>query len=194
MLARPIISLLFGGNYSAEIIRNTAPLLSVLSIGTFLMAMLTITSSVLQSYGKQTLPVISMSCGTVVKLILNIVLISQFGIIGAPIATTCSYFVMVALNFIFVIRYSDINASIFKAFLPPLISMICCVPVTLASFMLFAKILPKEALATLLSVLVTAVVYAILLFAAKAFSKEDIMMLPKGKKIYDFLVRKKLMK
>ena len=166
----------------------------MLSFGTFLMAMLTITSAVLQSYGKQHLPVISMTCGTVVKLILNIVLISNFGIIGAPIATAASYFVMVAINFVFVITYSDIDAKIFKAFLPPLIAMLCCVPVTVGSFMLYAELLPREAVATLLSVLTTALVYAFALFATRAFSREDIMMLPKGKKIYAMLVKMKLMR
>ncbi len=194
VLARPIISLIFGGSYPAGIIAQTAPLLSVLSVATFLMAMLTITSSVLQSYGKQNLPVISMSCGTVVKLILNIVLISKFGIIGAPIATAASYFVMVAINFIFVIKYSDINAGIFKAFLPPLLAMVCCVPVTVGAFMLFAKVLPSEALATILAVLVTAVLYLFALFVTRAFTKDDIMMLPKGKGIYNKLVQMKLMK
>ncbi|MBQ9745925.1 MAG: polysaccharide biosynthesis C-terminal domain-containing protein, partial [Clostridia bacterium] len=194
VLARPVISMLFGGSYSAELIEGTAPFLSILSVGTFLMAMLTVSSSVLQSYGKQTLPVISMTCGTVVKLILNIVLISCFGFIGAPIATTASYFAMVALNFIFAIKYTDLSAGIFKAFLPPLIAMVCCVPVTVASFLLFKQIMPAEVLATLLSVFVTAVLYTIALFVARAFSKEDIMMLPKGGKIYAFLVRKKLMK
>jgi O-antigen/teichoic acid export membrane protein len=135
-----------------------------------------------------------MTCGIVVKLILNIVLISSFGFVGAPIATVASYFVMVALNFIFAIKYSDLTASIFKAFLPPLIAMLCCVPVTVASFALFAKMMPREVLATLLSTLVTAVLYTVALFVTRAFSKEDIMMLPKGKKIYNFLVRKKLMK
>ena len=135
-----------------------------------------------------------MTCGTVVKLILNIVLISNFGFIGAPIATTVSYFVMVALNFIFAIKHTDLTAGIFKAFLPPLIAMLCCVPVTVASFMLFKQIMPREVLATLLSVLITAVLYTFALFVTRAFSKEDIMMLPKGKKIYNFLVRKKLMK
>ncbi|MBQ8448797.1 MAG: polysaccharide biosynthesis protein [Clostridia bacterium] len=194
VLARPVISLLFSGSYSAQIIRNTAPFLSILSVGTFLMAMLTVSSSVLQSYGKQNLPVISMTCGTVVKLILNIVLVSGIGFIGAPIATTASYFVMVALNFIFAIKHTDLSARIFKAFLPPLIAMLCCVPATVGSFLLFARILPSERLATVLSVLITAVLYTAALFLTRAFSKEDIMMLPKGKKIYNFLVRKKLMK
>ena len=194
VLSRPIISLLFGRSYSAAVIKNTAPLLSVLSVAIFLMAMLTITSSVLQSYGKQHLPVISMSCGTVVKLILNIVLIANFGIIGAPIATTASYFVMVVLNFAFALKYTDVNTKIFKAFLSPLIAMLCCVPVTVGSFILFARFVSHEAFATLLSVLVTAIIYFFALFITKAFTKDDIMMLPKGKKIYSLLVKIKLMK
>ena len=194
VLARPIISMLYGGSYKAEIIENTAPLLTILSAGTFLMAMLTISSSVLQSYGKQWRPVISMFIGTGVKLALNLVLISRLGIIGAPIATTCSYFVMVALNFVFAIKYSHLTTGIFKAFLPPLIAMVCCVPVTVGSFLLFKQIMPREVLATLLSVFITAIVYAVMLFATRTFSKEDILMLPKGQRIYNFLVRKKLMK
>jgi stage V sporulation protein B len=194
VLARPIISMLFGGSYSLEIIENTAPQLSILSVGTFLMAMLTITSSVLQSYGKQWMPVISMVCGTIVKLVLNLVLISKMGIIGAPIATTCGYFVMVALNFIFAIKYAHVHAGVFKAFLPPLIAMVCCVPVTVGSFLFFKQIMPREVLATLLAVFITAILYAVALFVTRTFSKEDILMLPKGQKIYNFLVRKKIMK
>jgi hypothetical protein len=93
-----------------------------------------------------------------------------------------------------VLRYSDINASIFKAFLPPLLAMLCCVPVTVGTFMLYSEFLPREMFATLLSVLTTALVYAVALFATRAFGKEDIMMLPKGKKIYEKLVKMKLMK
>jgi stage V sporulation protein B len=194
VLARPIISMLFGRSCSAETIKNAAPLLSILSVATFLMAMLTISSSVLQSYGKQNLTVVSMFCGTGVKLILNLALIPVMGIVGVPVATACGYFVMVALNFIFAIKYSDLSAGIFKAFLSPLIAMVCCVPVTVGSFLLFKQIMPREVIATLLSVFVTAILYTVALFVTRAFSKEDIMMLPKGQRIYNFLVRKKLMK
>jgi stage V sporulation protein B len=194
VLARPVISMLFGRSCSAEVIENSAPLLSVLSVGTFLMAMLTISSSVLQSYGKQNLTVVSMFCGTAVKLVLNLALIPVMGIVGVPVATSCGYFAMVALNFAFAIKYTDLSARIFKAFLPPLVAMVCCVPVTVGSFLLFKQIMPREVIATLLSVFITAVLYALALFVTRAFSKEDIMMLPKGQKIYNFLVRKKLMK
>jgi stage V sporulation protein B len=194
VLARPIISMLFGRNYPRAIIENTAPLLSVLSVATFLMAMLTVTSSILQAYGKQNLPVISMTCGTVVKLVLNITLIAPFGIVGAPIATTLGYLTMVLINFVFVLKYSDINAGALKAFAAPLAAMLCCVPVTIGSFALFAKLLPHEAFATLLSILITAAAYLFALLITRALSKEDIMMVPKGHKIYALLVKLRLMR
>jgi hypothetical protein len=101
---------------------------------------------------------------------------------------------MVALNFIFAIKYAHVHAGVFKAFLPPLIAMVCCVPMTVGSFLFFKQIMPREVLATLLAVFITAILYAVALFVTRTFSKEDILMLPKGQKIYNFLVRKKIMK
>jgi len=49
-------------------------------------------------------------------------------------------------------------------------------------------------LATLLAILITAVVYAVFLFLLKTFSKSDILLLPKGDLIYRGLTRLKLMK
>lgn len=194
VLARPIISFVYGGSYDPETIRNNAPLLSILSIAVFLMAMLTITSSILQSYGKQSCPVLSMSVGTVVKLLLNIILISRFGIYGAPISTVVSFFVMSLINFIFVFKYADIDVSIFKAFLSPLITIMACIPITVASFFLFSNIFTSERATTLLSILITAVIYVFALFLTKTITKDEIMMLPKGKKIYEKLLNMKIIK
>ncbi|MBO5023658.1 MAG: polysaccharide biosynthesis protein [Clostridia bacterium] len=194
VLARPILSFLFGGSYSLETIKSNAPLLSILSIAIFLMAMLTITSSILQSYGKQSRPVISMSVGTVIKLIFNIALIHHFGIYGAPIATVASFFVMAFINFIFVFKYADIKASIFKSFLSPALIMIVCVPITLASFFLCSKIFPITRIATIVSILITVIFYIVALFVTKTIGKEEILMLPKGKKIYGKLLKMKLVK
>ena len=193
VLASPIISLLFGRNTPSETIERTAPLLSILSVAIFLMAMLTITSSILQSYNKQNKPVISMTCGTIVKLILNLVLISSFGIIGAPIATICGYFVMALINFIYVLKYTDVSTGIIRAFIKPLLSTIISLPFTVISFILTIKATSQN-VATIISILITIVVYLFALFITKSFTKDDIMMLPKGEKIYNKLVKMKLMK
>jgi stage V sporulation protein B len=101
---------------------------------------------------------------------------------------------MVLINFVFVLKYSDINAGALKAFAAPLAAMLCCVPVTIGSFALFAKLLPHEAFATLLSILITAAAYLFALLITRALSKEDIMMVPKGHKIYALLVKLRLMR
>lgn len=194
VLARPILSFLFGGSYSLATIKNNAPLLSILSIAIFLMSMLTITSSILQSYGKQSRPVLSMSVGSVIKLILNVILIPFIGIYGAPVATVSSFFVMAFINFIFVFKYADVKASIFKAFLAPALIMIVCVPITLGSFFLFSNLLQGERIATLISVFITMLVYAVALFVTKTIGKEELLMLPKGNKIYNKLAKIKLVK
>lgn len=194
VLARPIISFIYGGSYKIETIRNNAKLLSILSIAIFLMSMLTITSSILQSYGKQNRPVISMSVGTIVKLILNILLISKIGIYGAPISTVASFFVMAFINFVFVFKYADVKISIFKAFFTPAIIMLVCSPITYGSFMIFSKILPYERLATIIAIIITIIVYVIALLITKSISKDEILMIPKGKAIYNKLVKLKLIK
>ena len=194
VLARPILSFLFGGSYSLDTIKNNAPLLSILSIAIFLMAMLTITSSILQSYGKQSRPVISMSVGTVVKLILNVLLIPFVGIYGAPIATVSSFFVMAFVNFVFVFKYADVKASIFKAFISPMLIILACIPITLGSFFLLSEILRIERIATVISICLTIVVYLFALFITKTIGKEEVLMLPKGNKIYNKLVKIRLIK
>jgi len=137
---------------------------------------------------------LSMSVGTLIKLILNIALIPTLGIYGAPIATVSSFFVMAFINFIFVFKYADVKASIFKAFLAPALIMIACLPITLGSFFLFVKVFNIERIATVISIFITALFYIFALFITKTIGKEEILMLPKGKKIYNKLSKLKLVK
>ena len=48
--------------------------------------------------------------------------------------------------------------------------------------------------ATVVSIILTVIAYFVLLFATKNFEREDIMMLPKGEKIYKALVKLHFMK
>ncbi len=193
VLASPIITLLFGRSATKESIARTAPLLSLLAVAIFLMAILTVTSSMLQSYGKQSKPVVSMTCGTVVKLVLNIILIPSFGIIGAPIATVSGYFVMALINFIYILKYTDVSAKVIWAFIPPLLATAVCLPFTVLAYILTLKI-ATNAIATFVSIIITIAVYALALFITRTFTKDDILMLPKGEKIYRALAKAKLMK
>ena len=100
---------------------------------------------------------------------------------------------MALINFIYVLKYTDVSTGIIRAFIKPLISTIISLPFTVISFILTIKATSQN-VATIISILITIVVYLFALFITKSFTKDDIMMLPKGEKIYNKLVKMKLMK
>ena len=189
LLSKPILSMLFS---NPESVKNAAPLLSILSIGVFFTAMLTITTSILQAHKLQKKPIISMFCGIVVKLILNLVLIRNpsVGIYGAPIGTVACYFTMAAVNFFFVIKYVGIQINFIKNFIKPFLATILASMVTIATYCLVGLRF-GDTIATCAAILMTIITYLILLFLLRTFQRSDIIILPKGEKLYQFLLRHK---
>jgi stage V sporulation protein B len=192
ILSGPILSLLFKDPVS---VASAAPLLSILSIGVFFTSLLTISTSILQSFGLQRKTIISMYSGVLVKLVLNLVLISNpsVGIYGAPIATVCGYFTMAAINFYFIIKHIGIEFKFFKNFLKEFLASAMSSVLTIIVYRLLAK-QGFSGVATLGSILVTIIAYFILLFLLNTFEKSDIVLLPKGQKIYGLLRKIKLMR
>ena len=192
VLSGPILALLFKDENS---VASAAPLLSILAIGVFFTAMLTITTSILQSYGLQRKTIISMYSGVLVKLILNVILISNpaIGIYGAPIATVIGYFTMASINFYFILKHIGIRVEFFKNFTKAFIASTISSVVTIVVYRLLAMF-GYVTIGTLAAVVITAIVYFILLLILKVFQKSDIILLPKGNKIYGFLKKIKLMK
>jgi len=193
ILAKPILSLLFKNQDS---VNAAAPLLSILAISVFFTAMLTITTSILQAHKLQHKPIISMCGGIAVKIILNVLLISNplINIYGAPIGTLASYCVMASINFYFVIKYVGIRISIIKNFGKPFLSSLISSLFTVLVYILIESQTGHAGIATILSILTTVLVYFILLFLLRTFSKNDILLLPKGEWIYRMLCKIKLMK
>ncbi len=193
VLSKPILSMLFNNPDQITSVNSAAPLLSILSIGVFFTAMLTITTAILQAHKLQKKPIISMFCGVIVKLILNCVLIRNpvIGIYGAPIGTVASYFTMAVVNFYFVIRYVGIRIGFIKNFIKPLLGTLLASVVTVATYWI-VDLRFSSTWATCISILMTVVFYFIFLFLLKTFQRSDILILPKGEKIYQFLLKHKL--
>ena len=192
VLSAPILSLLFK---DVDSVSMAAPLLSILSIGVFFTAMLTISTSILQSHGLQKKTIISMYSGVLVKLILNLILIpnQSIGIYGAPIATIVGYFTMATINFYFILRHIGIRSVFFKNLLKALAASLIASIVTIATYHLI-KNFGYPSIATIIAILITIVIYFVLLFLLKAFEKSDIIMLPKGQKLYSILKKLQFVK
>ena len=161
----------------------------------FFSAILTVTSAALQACHKQRKPIISMLCGIAAKAIVSCALMSikSIGILGAPIGTLVSYFVMATVNFIFVLKYVSAEINIFRLIIKPIGASAIASAVTILSYSIISRA-GHATVATVVSIVLTVAAYFVLLFALKNFEREDIMMLPKGEKIYNALVKLHLMK
>lgn len=192
ILAKPILHLLFSNDRSVE---QAAPLLSILSIAVFFTAMLTITTSILQAHRLQYKPIISMGCGIIVKIIINNLLISNsdIGVYGAPIGTLAAYFVMAFFNFCFVIKCVGIKPTFVKNFVKPLIAAMISSLVTIATYELIDRT-GHPNMATVISIIVTAIIYFVFLFIFQTFTEQDIRILPKGDWICEKMKKMHLLK
>ncbi len=193
-LSLPILELLF----KEESAVMAAPLLSVVSIAIIFLAIVSITGAILQAHRYQWIPIISMAAGGVVKLISSFILIGipKVNMMGAPISNVLCYLTVMLVNFWFIKKLLRYTPDVGKIFLAPLLSAALCGFTALGVHWLWDTLLNGRGakIGTLLSIAAAGVVYVIALFLLRGIRKSDVMLLPKGEKIYRLLCRIRLMK
>ena len=100
---------------------------------------------------------------------------------------------MATVNFIFVLKYVSTEINILRLIVKPIGASAISSVVTILSYSIICRA-GHATVATVVSIVLTVIAYFVLLFALKNFEREDIMMLPKGEKIYNALVKLHLMK
>lgn len=181
ILSKPILNLLYYSKPEDVVI--AAPLLSYLGIAVMFIALVSLSNSVLQAIGKINVPVFTMLIGGLVKIAANYILVGQpdVNINGAPIGTMCCYGIIAILNLI-VIKKNYKEVSVIKMFSKTFISA------AVMGVFAYLMINPVSAyLGQKLGVVAViggcVVIYFLMLLAIGGFTKEDILMLPKGEKI-----------
>ena len=149
----------------------------------------------LYGFGKVHIPAIALAIGGVVKLILNVILISnpKVNILGAVISSIVCQIILFVICMYYLNKELKLKIS-FKQhiFRPVLVSTIMGVIVYFAYGLLVNSM--GNAIATVASILIGVIVYVILVLATKMLTKEDIYMIPFGTKIYSVLVKLKIYK
>jgi len=110
VFSRPIINFLYGRSLRTDPVLEAATaarLLSLTSFSIIYIAVVQVITAVLQAVGKTYVPVINLGIGAVVKIILNLILISspRLNIYGAAISTCACYAVAALLNMIALRKY-----------------------------------------------------------------------------------------
>ncbi|MBO5397733.1 MAG: polysaccharide biosynthesis protein [Clostridia bacterium] len=148
----------------------------------------------LQGLGKVRVPAIALGCGVIVKLFTNILLIPIEGIYenGAAIGSVLCHIVSFTIVYNVLKNTVKLDFSLFKMMLKPIFATLIMAVVSYAFYILCIKVGMYGSLATIIGIVVAVVVYGFMIIILKILSKDDILALPKGEKIYYILNKLKI--
>ncbi len=187
-LAEPIMLLLYSDQKASAV--AAVPTLMIMSISVIFLAITQTSVGVLQSIGKQMVPVIHLAIGCVGKVIATYILVGvhDINIKGAAIGTMVAYIVALILNNRSVKHYTGVKFNYNLTYLRPCIAAALMGVCAFAAHKLMTGFLGNS-IATLLAIMVGAVVYVILIFVLKAITLEEVSAMPGGAKLQR-LIRK----
>lgn len=186
-LAEPILVLLYPAQKASAV--SAAPCLMVMSIGVVFLSTVQTLTGVLQGVGKQMIPVRNLAIGVAVKIAITWILtgIPAINILGAAAGTVTAYLIASILNIIAVRKYTgthfDFMATAVKPFLSSAVMAVCA----WGSYSLLNILLSGSRSATVLAILFAVIVYAVMVFATKTITKEEVSRMPKGDKLVRIL-------
>ena len=145
--------------------------------------------------GKMYTPALALLIGCIIKIGLNLVLITNpnINIYGAVISSFICQFVVFMIVYITMKRNIKVKFEPVKHIIKPLLAGLIMGAVIFFINYLFNGVI-RNSILTIINIMIGAVVYLISVFALKILSKDEILMLPKGEKIYNLLVKLKFYK
>ncbi len=185
VLGKPIIKLLFS-SLNPEL---AGPLLSTLGLATVFVCMMLVCNSILQANGFVNLPVVVMVLGGVVKIVsnYNMVAIPEIGIFGVPFGNVLCFGLCLVLDLIIISRVLSGRPGYLGIFLKPFAAAAIMGAGAWGVYGLAFKLLSSNTIAVVCAIGVAVVIYAVLIVAFKAISREDLALMPKGQKIAKLL-------
>ncbi len=188
VLAEPVVSFLFPGQTNIPL---AGALLRVLSVTIVFYSLSTLTNAVLQGIGKVTAPVYHAAIALVVQTLVLIpcLIFTDWNLYCIAIATIVYSFLMCVLNQRAVRKYLDYKQDMKKIFVLPFLASVIMGIVAYFVYKLLFAVLKSNAVSLLISVAVAAFVYGILILKLGVLNKDDILAMPKGKKLAGILAK-----
>ncbi len=187
IFAQPILNLLYPNA------NQGALLLQIVSVSVIFSILDQTINGALQGFGKVTVPAIALGIGVIVKLILNLVLlrIPEINVYGAAIGSVACQGIAFTIVFNVLKKYVKLDLPFKKFVFKPAIATAI---MGVCSYTLFIVLngINLGNKATIISIMFAAIVYILAVIALKIYNKDDIYMLPKGEKIYNFLKKLKI--
>ena len=133
----------------------------------------------LQGMGKIFVPALSVLCGGILKVLLNIILIPipQINIYGAPIGSIVCQATAFFISFYVLRKNLPMKLPLGKYFLKPLCAALIMGGVALFVYKLFIAVLPVY-ISTLFTIVIVSAVYLTLIGVFRVFSREELAQIP----------------
>lgn len=182
VLSSEILNLLFHNKPVGAAI--AAPNLFIMGFAAIFAGLCMPITNMLQAIGRQKIPVRNLIVGAVLKIVINFFLVGipTVNIHGASVGTLVCYIYMFVMNFYALCKYTKLIPNLLRTFLKPLLSGLFCAAAAWAASGLLSGRLP-DTVVTILSIVIAGIIYLISLVLLRVLTKDDILMLPKGKKI-----------
>ena len=188
VLARPIMSTIYPGSHPSG-----GALLAMMGIASVFVCLVLMESAVLQASDREKLPMIAMIVGGAVKVIVNYFLVARrdINIYGAPIGTLLSYFVMAAMNYVFLCRALEKRPRLGVIIGRPLLCASAMGVTAWGLFALLERLLGqgwvRMAIAMAVAMAAAVAVYGVTAICSRCITKEDMNMIPGGSKLAKLL-------
>ena len=134
-----------------------------------------------------------MGAGVLAKLVLNLILVPNpaFGACGAGWASVVCHVIAFTIASTALRKNIKLNLPISKILIKPLIAVAIMGICSYFTYSVLIGIIAKK-LATLIAIIVAVIIYVLAIVALRVFSKEEILQLPSGNKIYGILEKMKI--
>lgn len=188
VLADEILLLLFP-NYS-----DGGLLLKWGALSIIFLALCQIITGILQGIGKVATPAKNAFIGSIIKIPINYFLISipSINVIGAIISTTVCYLIASLLNFITLRKVTKIRPDYNGIFFKPTIASIVMGVFCYFSYKFIFYFSKSNAISTLVSIFIAIIAYLVSLAVIGGFKREDLSLLPIGRKLISILEQYRL--
>ena len=188
-LAQPILSMIYPTS------SDGAGVFQIASVSMILTALSQTMTGGLYGVNQSKIPAIAAGLGAVIKFILNMILISNpnINIYGASISSFVYQVIVFIICYRVLNSHVNMHIKLKTHIIKPVISAVGMGIIVYMGYNIMNMFLGNT-ISTLLAICLGAISYVLLILFTKTLSKEDIMMIPYGTKIYSFLVKFKIYK
>ncbi len=181
LFPKNVLQLLYASSFSCEGELSLCSTLLFLSSSSVLyLALLQMSTALLQAVGRVYLPVVSLLISLAIKIVCEIILIKYFGIVGVVIANCVCYFLSSLINLWHFRKIIPVNLSFYRSLVTPIIACFFMCLAIVVGLKICSNFVSFR-FSTLFSFFVGGVVYLFSLFMLKTFTKEEQLCLFKNK-------------